>query len=164
NALLEALNSVLSQAVETSQETGLTRVLSMKREFPDALHQLLSPARAATLTLRPEHFPYLFRDQGYQLQPVQPEVNARVVTKEALDDDAQLGLQLNDETGTGLQGLAENSQIRNLIEVDLVRSDTTPIVAGWQPEHWHLTQDGLDSSTVDDVLFVVRYRLEATDA
>lgn len=156
-----ALNGIRALVVDASNETGLVRVFSMKREFPDALHQLLSaPANTpVSLSVRQEHFPYLLKQRDYELQPFQPEIRARVIVSSP-PTSPELGFQLGSEAATGLVGLVEQNGLSNVLGADLVRSPAnTPIVEGGLPEVWTLTASGLSTTNVEDVLFELRYRV-----
>lgn len=162
NASLESgLNNLLEVIVE--EGSGLARVFSMKREFPDALHQLLSSG-SATIKILPEHFPYLIRDKGYALtHATEGAVPTHIVTKRTPSNVPHLQL--------GLVGGATNLLIEfsdephpNVRSADLTRdTNNLDLLYDWQPEEWVITQSmGVDGpevgpADVDDILFELKY-------
>jgi hypothetical protein len=157
NSVQRQLDRVLELVSENP--TGLVRVLSMKREFPQVLHQLLSSeGTSATLRLLPEHFPFLLRRQGYSLSLLDANGNIGVhaVTRSPLPTDANLTLALGDgPSASGPLG----GQPENGVVTTSVQRGTDPLLPGWAPEEWVLTQQGLSPENVDDLLFVVNYTL-----
>ena len=159
---LGAQNSVqrqLDRVLELVSEdpTGLVRVLSMKREFPQVLHQLLSSG-TAKLELVPEHFPFLLRQKGYSLAPLnadQGNIQVRVLRRDPGLSTAGMTFALNDGTPSGLVTL--NLETNSDILSGSLPRGTTPFVANWLPEEWTLTRSGMTPESVDDVLFIVRY-------
>jgi len=163
-ALANALNHLLELVANGTADTGMVRVFSMKREFPNELHRLLtSPDRTATLTLRPEHFHYLLRQQRYELRPFQPEVDWTLITKAAptAAPTLQLALGTAAPTDPGTFTLVEGIQ-DNVRATNVVRSATIPYVEEWQPEQWQLTQTNLTPDVVDDLLVTIRYVVPTT--
>jgi hypothetical protein len=65
----QRLNQMLN--LLAAQNASLVRAFSMRREFPDVFHKLLatplSPPAPTTMTVVPEHFPYVIRQQGFTL-------------------------------------------------------------------------------------------------
>jgi hypothetical protein len=153
NSVQRQLDRVLKLVSE--DKTGLVRVFSLKREFPQALHQLLS-SKSTKLKLVPEHFPFLLRRQGYALSLVDEDGNigVRAVTRGALPDAAYLTLALN-------EGPSESAPLgadpENGVVSSAVRRGPDPLLPGWAPEEWVLTQDFLSPENIDDLLFVVEY-------
>jgi hypothetical protein len=140
----------------SEDKTGLVRVFSMKREFPQALHQLLS-SKSTKLKLVPEHFPFLLRQQGYALSLLDEDGNigVRAVTRGALPDAAYLTLALNEGTPSDNASLAADPE--NGVVSSAVRRGPDPLLPGWASEEWVLTQDFLSPENIDDLLFVVEY-------
>lgn len=156
-SLTRQLNSLLSLIAE--EQRGLVRVISMKREFPTVLHQLLSDeSQPTTLRLLPEHFPFLLREKGYELVPWQGEdkIHVRVVPRGGGVSAAAISLAVNDGDPSASVGLGPENGV---LAGDL-RRPVEPFLENWGPEDWTLTQTGLSPENVDDVLFVVKYTLE----
>ncbi|RYZ01715.1 MAG: hypothetical protein EOO73_34610 [Myxococcales bacterium] len=156
NSVQEQLNRALQLVSESP--TGLVRVLSMKREFPQALHQLLA-SKSATLSLQPEHFPFLLRQQGFTLSLLDPNGNIglHAVTRAPLPTGAFLRLGLNGGAPGGQAALTGTPQ--NGVVATSIERGTSALLTGGAPESWVLTQDQLSPENVDDLLFVVKYTL-----
>src|SRR6185369_356997 len=154
----DQLNTMLKLVSESP--TGLVRVLSMKREFPQVLHQLLSSG-TATLRLLPEHFPYLLRQQRYSMKLLDPNGNLglHAVLRAALPTSAQLTLALNGGAPSGAANLGGTPQ--NGVVTSAILRGTADLLANWGPEEWLLTRQGLTPENIDDLLFVVEYTVQA---
>jgi len=154
----DQLNTMLKLVSESP--TGLVRVLSMKREFPQVLHQLLSSG-SATLRLLPEHFPYLLRQQRYSMKMLNAQGNLglHAVLRASLPTPAQLTLSLNGGTPAGADNL--NGEPSNGVVATSIPRGTADLLPNWTPEEWLLTRQGLTPENIDDLLFVVEYTVEA---
>jgi hypothetical protein len=158
NAIEDALNHVRHLASEATDDTGLMRVFSLKREFPDALHQLLASG-TTTITLVPEHFPFLVRQLGFNLKPFDNKVTVIVQTKAAIPA-AQLSLTLNAATPNQLPLTAQSKA--GFFHNSIVRGPDDLLAGG--SEQWKLDQagaggtgPGLSVANVEDIIFVVHY-------
>jgi flagellar motor protein MotB len=168
NASLEmGLNNLLEMIVQ--EGSGLARVFSMKREFPDALHQLLSSG-SATIKILPEHFPYLLRDKGYELTHLIPPgsnpglILTHVVTRGELTTEPRLKIELVGSTTTPQNQFVNFSEgdLPNVRTASLTRDrEILEVVSGWQPEEWMLTREDVGVNDVDDILFELKYMVEA---
>lgn len=161
-AIATALNSVLQLIADGSSETGLSRVFSMKREFPDALHRLLTSAdRTTILTLLPQHFHYLLRDRGYVLSPFDQTVAWTLVTKTTPSAAPGLQMALGDVAPGTPEDFAPVDDAPRVHSLTLTRGDM-PYVDQWQPEIWRLRGSvELTPEVVDDLLFTIKYTVPA---
>jgi hypothetical protein len=65
-AIDDKLNQILTILADPNSKTGLVRAFSLRREFPDVFHKLLfpaSPLAPTTMTIVPEHFPFVIRQR-----------------------------------------------------------------------------------------------------
>jgi hypothetical protein len=152
----DRLNDILE--LEKDNGAGLVRVFSMKREFPDALHQLLT-ARSTTVTLLPEHFPFLFRQPDFKLEPKDGSIVLIIETKGAVPETT-----VRLKVGTGTSEKSVKAGGRGFIRDSLTRGAQQFFAGG--DERWTLEQAPIDTSTppggltvdnVEDVIFVVHY-------
>lgn len=158
-AIVDGLNRIRELAVDgVPAASGLARAFSLKKEFPDVFHRLLTE-ESATLTLTKEHFPFVVRDARLSMAVVPEEnapdhpVRAHVIPKPGatLPSDIQLGLNsatltnVNVSTGIGL--------------VDLSKGEAALVATA--SEDWELAQSGLPVDAVDDIVLIVNYAVTA---
>ncbi|WP_437912582.1 neuraminidase-like domain-containing protein [Sorangium sp. So ce302] len=162
SAIIDGLNKLLK--VVSDEETGLVRVLSLRKEFPDVFHRLLtSPGEPVDMTLLPEHFPFVIRRARMTLTLAnivnnEGYVDVHVITKPgATLSGADISLnggdeaQVNPQNGVAVQSLPKGG------------SASTTLLQNWAAETWALEQHGLNADTVEDIVFVVRYTAAAAD-
>ncbi|KYF55782.1 hypothetical protein BE08_14620 [Sorangium cellulosum] len=162
SAIIAGLNKVLK--VVSDQETGLVRVLSLRKELPDVFHRLLtSPGEPVEMTLLPEHFPFVIRRARMTLALAniannEGYVDVHVITKPgATLSDAGISLNGGDEKSVNPQhGVAVQSLPKG-------GSASTTLLHNWAAETWALQQHGLSADAVEDIVFVVRYTAAAAD-
>jgi len=158
-----ALNTLLKTASES--ETGLVRAFSLRKEFPDVFHRLLtSPAETeVSLQLLPEHFPFILRSSRPEmtLLDAQGRVDVHAVAKAEVDptevfSDAKLALN-NPTTLTDL----DTTEGAPRIAFGSLPVGHTTLLEHWAPETWTLRQHGLSADTLEDLVFVVKYKVAA---
>jgi hypothetical protein len=160
DAIVDGLNRIRELAVDgVPAVSGLARAFSLRKEFPDVFHRLLT-ADSATMTLTKEHFPFVVRDAGLTMAVVAEDgapdhpVRAHVIPKPGvtLPNDMQFGLNtstltnVNVSTGIGL--------------VDLSKGDAAALLAT-ATEDWELSQLGMPVDAVDDIVLIVNYAVTA---
>ncbi|AUX48445.1 hypothetical protein SOCE26_099790 [Sorangium cellulosum] len=162
DAIIAGLNRILK--VVSDPETGLVRVFSLRKEFPDVFHRLLvSPGEPVDMTLRPEHFPFVIRRARMTLALVnvvndQGRVDLHVITKPgATLSSATFSLNggdqksVNPQNGIAVQSLPKGGDA------------STTLLQNWAAETWALQQQGLSADTVEDIVFIVKYTAAAAD-
>ncbi|WP_437734504.1 neuraminidase-like domain-containing protein [Sorangium sp. So ce1335] len=162
SAIIDGLNRILK--VVSEQETGLVRVFSLRKEFPDVFHRLLtSPGEPVDMTLLPEHFPFVIRRARMTLALAnivddEGHVDLHVITKPgATLSGANISLNggnatpVNPQNGIAVQSLPKGG------------SASTTLLQSWAAETWALQQTGLSGDAVEDIVFVVRYTAAAAD-
>ncbi|WP_437780974.1 neuraminidase-like domain-containing protein [Sorangium sp. So ce1097] len=159
SAILDGLNKVLK--VVSDQETGLVRVLSLRKELPDVFHRLLtSPGEPVEMTLLPEHFPFVIRRARMALSLANivnndGYVDVHVITKPgATLSGADISLN---------GGAAASLNPQNGIAVQSLPKSGTALLQNWAAETWALRQSGLNADTIEDIVLVVRYTAAAAD-
>jgi hypothetical protein len=160
DAIVDGLNRIRELAVDgVPAVSGLARAFSLRKEFPDVFHRLLTED-SATMTLTKEHFPFVVRDAGLTMAVVAEDgapdhpVRAHVIPKPGvtLPNDMQFGLNtstltnVNVSTGIGL--------------VDLSKGDAAALLAT-ATEDWELSQLGMPVDAVDDIVLIVNYAVTA---
>jgi hypothetical protein len=149
-AIVDGLNSIRELATtDLAEATGLVRVFSLKKEFPDTFHRLLTE-QSGTATIAPEHFPFVIR-QAQLAMTSEDKIDIHVVPKAGVDIDS-LGatVTLNGQSGN----LAKAGSGVGVTSVD--RTNPT-LLGGWSAEQWTFDQTGLTTSTVEDIVSIVRY-------
>lgn len=96
----KAIIDATQRWVEVADAQGLIQFVSMKHEFGTAFHKFLNPDTEGnyltTITLTPQHFPFLFQQKGVQIE----EVTAVLKLKDGFDFDRDaLNLSINDVIG-----------------------------------------------------------------
>lgn len=159
------VNNLLKMFSES--ETGLVRVLSMKREFPDGLHQLLT-SNTTTLTLRREHFPFVLRNRELEILASQNDRIDVIVEARSALTAATLTLTVDDEdpgaASTGIATLEDVPFPHFAPSSSLPRNGAGLLENTSAPgtERWKLDATELDASNTEDVILVVRYRVKPT--
>lgn len=160
NAIRAGLNRIRELALDGLPElTGLVRVFSLRKEFPDVFHRLLTE-QTAVMTLLPEHFPFVLRHArlGMSVVPdgstVQNPIDVHVVPKSGVDlEDAGASIELNT---TGLKTLAINDAT-GVGVATLSKGGVPNLLNGWAPEDWTLTQSNLTAAYVEDIVLIAKY-------
>lgn len=159
----DGLNSVLQLVATEANPTGLMRSVSLREEFPDVLHALLtSPNNPVALSLRPEHFPFLLR-QGLAtltLAGTSPfKIRVHSVIKAGVDpDDVPTGALLS-LTPAGAPPTPPDKPFLGDSDVRVAEASTTngELVPDGAPTTWILQQTGLDPALVEDLVLLVNY-------
>lgn len=155
-ANIERLNAFL---MALAAQGSAARVFSLKREFPDALHKLLTTG-IASIGITPEHFPYLIRGLG--LKPTVPASNDIVLHAIPRLESAPLvrSVTLNGGASAELSLLSTGVLTAPLpFSGDLTGPGGTPLdlTLTWSATNSETpvpTDDG-----IDDVLLLVNYEL-----
>jgi hypothetical protein len=154
--ILTGLSHVLKLLEES--DTSLVRVTSLKKEFPDVLHQLLT-SEGSTLELKAEHFPYVLQSLGAKLKFSSLGVSAVVKPGAIFSADGTFtadGLTAN-VTKLGNAAAAENLKARTTVLTGLSGTRGTSVIGSW-----NLAQVGLAENVIEDVLLVVNYTVSAS--
>ncbi|HEX9640672.1 MAG TPA: neuraminidase-like domain-containing protein, partial [Candidatus Krumholzibacteria bacterium] len=148
----QKLNNLLA-VIAQEQGEGLIRVFSLKQEFPDVFHQLLTnPGVDVGMLLLPEHFPFLFRDRRLPLEYTADRVELRARAKPDASLDGSLSVNGQDASTINGTEIVLASPLHGKTEGDALLSD-------YQPETWTLNQTGLDLAGVEDLVFILKYRI-----
>jgi hypothetical protein len=131
-----------------ASSTGMHRLFSLRHDFPDAFHQLLSPAGPAQQThirLGREHFPYFLSTRTLNITGaslfIQPHGAAPV-------DITGLTISVNDNPSAAWATPAKT----NLRSTDIPARG--PALADWTIK---ITTGHLDPTAVSDVLLLFKY-------
>lgn len=147
-AIQSALNRIREISTE-APESGLVRVFSLRKEFPDALHSLLTTG-TTSITLLPQHFPYMLRYAGVGLE-VTENVQLHVIVRGGANPTA-MSLGLGTATPISCSSLYGKYGMATF-----PRPGTQPFMNDWASETWGLSQVGMTANTVDDIVILVSY-------
>jgi hypothetical protein len=158
-AIRAGLNHILKITAADSDDTGLVRAISLKKEFPDVFHRLLSSdSEPITLSLSPEHFPFVLRSANFRLELMDDGVvKVHVVTKPGAEFESP-ALSVKAE-GAALPTPLEQLSLQEdaTVIVDNRNLGTTDLVPDWEPQEWTLAQTGLTTDNVEDIVFIAKY-------
>jgi hypothetical protein len=155
--LEQRINSWLDELAEAGE--GLLQLLSLRREFPDALHRLVTAPppeegpRATELRIGKRHLPYFVRDRDVATTQVSVLLKLR---EDSALDLAGLAASVNGVAGAAfapvpeLPGLAE-SVVPLAQPIEAADAVWTLALAGDLP----------DPGAIADVMLLVRHRAEA---
>jgi hypothetical protein len=155
------LNNILS-AVAAKTPQGLVRAFSLSKEFPDVFHQLLSQG-SASMTLLPEHFPYILRSARLKMALVQGNlVDVRVLLSShataTLSADIGLVVGTSPPTlPTPTRTMAFDDNGIALTSIDMKKSDLLWNGTQWTQATWSLAQVGLLEDAIEDIVLEVSY-------
>jgi hypothetical protein len=148
-------------SLELSEDpTGLTRTFSLRKEMPDVFHRLLS-AGAATMTILPEHFPFVVRALRLELGVAALSVHAVLTpnaTVQAIDTTFTVAAQDAD-----LLAPSEPppDHMPTVFKASVaLPSDKKPSVI--ESVDWALTQTGLTEADIEDIVFILNYTIPDT--
>ncbi len=136
---------------------GLFRLLSLKHEFPDALHQLLDPALGAEqitqFSVEKSHFPYLLTSKTLTL--VQTKVYLKPKQGMSVGTPAPMKINTKDvawDTGDDI-AMPGSSGAK-----DKMKGGAAPL-GGSPVKTWEINagNNGLDKGGLDDILILVKY-------
>jgi hypothetical protein len=168
-----ALNTILKTASES--ETGLVRAFSLRKEFPDVFHRLLTSPDPAGVQLQilPEHFPFILRGSRPELTLLdsQGRVDVHAVLKAEVDADGAFTnakLALNPPAPppatppfVTLSSIGSSDGPPRVAGASLPTGGTT-LLPDWAPQTWTLVQQNLHADTLEDLVFVVKYKVAAS--
>ena len=139
---------IVDTLITYASSAGMHRLFSLRRDFPDAFHQLLNPTGTAQQThvkLGREHFPYFLSTRTLTITGaslfIQPE-GANPV------DTTGLAISVNDHPSSAWT----TPKKTNLRSADIPASG--PALADWTIK---ITTGHLDPAAVSDVLLLFRY-------
>ncbi|HXU07290.1 MAG TPA: hypothetical protein VN903_40340, partial [Polyangia bacterium] len=142
------LNMILKAFSDPTSLTpsGLVRAFSLRKEFPDVLHRLLTGPGSVNMTLLPEHFPFLLRDKQMTITVKDPvEVHILLKTGQTLPANATVSVN-------GHQANLTTPVVE--VDTDLEQSALVP---PWTSRDVPLAQANLSLETVEDIVLVVTY-------
>ena len=159
NSIVESLNKMLK--IFTESEDGLVRIFSLKKEFPDVFHRLLTtPGAPIDMVLRREHFPFVLQPGNIRGVPELAltladgnTVSLHVVLKPGAAAGGAT-FELN-ESGSETLGAPTNGII-----IQTLDKGATELLEDWEPETWTLEQTGLTSDAVEDLVFIVQFTVD----
>jgi hypothetical protein len=167
-AIGDGLNKILKTIA--ADDTGLVRVFSLRREFPDVFHRLLTNPSAAgePLQILPEHFPFLLRSTRPALTFLEDgKIDLHAIVKAEVDPQgvlqgAQLGLAIaapNDPPPTPTVHDVSVLNDPRVASLTVTTTEQGPS-PGWVPQTWVLKQTNLHADTLDDLVIVARYTVD----
>jgi hypothetical protein len=146
-----SINNWLDEVAASSE--GLPRLFSLKHEFPNAFHRLLSPTGAeqsAKFEVTQQHFPYFLAGQNLQITEatvyLKPKGTAPVST-------SGLALSINKASISDNEWIAPSE----FPGTDLKQADVS--LSGSPIKKWTIDAgtDGLDKDELEDILILFTY-------
>jgi hypothetical protein len=158
------LNRVLQLVANEATPTGLLRTISLREEFPDVLHALLTSSNTpVALNLRPEHFPFLLRNARATLSLAGASpftVRAHAIVKAGADpSDLPAGAMFSLTPEGSVPPTTPDKPFLGASDVLVAEGSTTSggLVPAGAPTIWTLKQSGLDPELVEDLVLLVNY-------
>jgi Tc toxin complex TcA C-terminal TcB-binding domain/Neuraminidase-like domain/Salmonella virulence plasmid 28.1kDa A protein/Putative peptidoglycan binding domain len=147
--LREAARAAVRERLSVLEDVPLARLLSLKQEFPNAFHRLVTPpasgSRAAEFAITEQHFPFFVSGRALQVSQAAVLLKGRGASPV---ETSGLTLSINDATVQGFVAIAGTSV-----------SEAPLALTGSPLRTWTIEAEGLSRETVDDVLLLVRYAL-----
>lgn len=145
----------LTTAINTyASSTGLFRLVSLRYEFPEALHKLFSQASQVTdFTLTESHFPFLFSTKTLTISSTQ------VYLKPKKGNAAVLATPVSSINGAAVTwSPSEDLLLPGGAAATTIKGGTATL-NGSPKKTWTLNtgNGGLDKTKVDDILVLIRY-------
>lgn len=153
-----AIRSVLTQVDDAISNVELYRSFSLREEFPDVLHALLSGSPSVGMTILPEHFPFLFRDSNWELAQSTSQLTAYWLPKRGISGSSTLYLQSGSGAEDSVDFTIQTPFTARSVHDDLDKGTDT-LLPGWAPETWNLRQTGMDLTNTEDVVLLVKYKV-----
>ena len=144
----DSLNNWLDELAGSG--AGLLRLISLRSEFPNALHRLLTPAEGQTgfteLGIEQRHFPYFLRGRQLSLTRLLLVLRPR---DGATIDPTGLAIEFQGESGSV-------TTVSGLVAFDWADSQV-PIEDAGEPWRLELSSGHLDAEQMQDVQLLVQY-------
>jgi hypothetical protein len=177
-AIEAGLNKLLK--LFSASDTGLVRAISLRQEFPDVLHRLLAvPNTPVPMTLQPEHFPFIVRSTAPRgsLSILEEEIDNQTqhpirihaVLKADADPEAAFEDALISLTPQGSSPPTTPNQEFNVLDDNPRIASATAfkgddaLLTGWSQETWTLKQTGLAADKIQDLVLLLKYKVELPD-
>lgn len=168
-AALNNLKDYINKAVDyAASKEGLTRVVSMKSEFPSELHQFLNPLSGnheTTVAITAKHLPYVLRNETLEV------IDISTVFK--LKEGYEFGTPTTDVTlehGGNSFGSATTigktqGEFADLYHSKFTNSPTVPPTGDWLlnavHSNWDITKNSVAADAndaIEDILLVINYK------
>src|SRR6185312_360687 len=162
------LNNMLAAISKPSNNMGLVRAFSLSKEFPDVFHRLLANSTSpATMTLLPQHFPFVIRNKQMKMTIVSVTTNIDLVagapaggsptftvnTSAAAPGSTDPALS-SGQSPTGMQVFSKTTPAAALTSATLLST--------WTSQALTLTQTGITLDQVEDIVLMFTYTVSLT--
>jgi hypothetical protein len=150
-------NQIVTDLSEFASVNGLSRLVSLKHEFPNAFHRLLNPSgaeQATSFDLTERHFPYFLTKLI-----VDPTANQSLT----ISEDVMVYLKPKGEEPVETSNMTlriNNSNVGNWNNFGRNLRSGTVSVSGSPIRQWTIsTGNGLQREVIDDILIVLKYEI-----
>jgi hypothetical protein len=135
--------------MEAAQESGLSRLFSLRYEFPDAFHRLLhsqGEGQLSSFTLEQLHFPYFLLSASLNIEEVKIYLKPKKWVELSIDG---VGFKINTNE-IPIENVSWEIFSENMWE-GKAKINGSPV------GNWLIDAKGLDKELLDDILLFVKY-------
>lgn len=158
--IAQKLDDLLAAFSAPGSGAGLVRAFSLSKEFPDVFHRLLtSTSGPTTMTLLPQHFPFVIRNKRMTMT-IAGDVGMRVVLASgATLSGAKLSVSSASTSGAEVSLAAQTAPVTvsPVYQGKQSELDGETLLDGWSSQDLTLTQKGLTLDKVEDIVLVFTY-------
>ncbi|MCK5555209.1 MAG: hypothetical protein KAI76_03140, partial [Alphaproteobacteria bacterium] len=153
-------NALVDMITNHAATHGMYRLLSLKHEFPESFHELINPAegqpQSADLDITVLHFPYLFN--GKDITISEAKIYLKPISGEEISTPANATLNGANISWTASEDIALPGESANIGKI----KGGTVSLSGNAIKTWTVNTgiDGLNDSTLEDVLILVKYMVD----
>lgn len=150
-------NEIVVALTQLATTSGMSRLVSLKHEFPNAFHRLLNPPGAgqpAAFDLTDRHLPYFLTKLL-----ADPNTNHNL---SIVDDEVVVYLQPKGEDRIDTNGLTlrvNNTDVGNWTDFGRNLRAGIVDVSGTPIRQWTIADGNLPREEIDDVLILLKYRI-----
>ncbi len=149
-------NQIVAALTDFVETNGMTRLVSLKHEFPNTFHRLLNPAAAgqpSSFEITGRHFPHFLTKLL-----ADPNANRSL----SISDDVVVYLKPKGEERIDTNGLTlrlNNSNVGNWNNFGRTLRAGTVQVGGSPIREWTIADGNLPREEIDDILILLRYEI-----
>lgn len=168
DAALKNLETKINTALDyAATNEGLTRVVSMKSEFPSELHQFLNPISGnheTTMAIGSKHLPFVLRNENLNVVDISTVFKLRE-GYEFGSPTTSVSLKYNDNAFGSAAVIADSSTVFAGLYHAVFTQTTIKPTGDWLinavESNWDITKDSIAADAkdaIEDIYFVVNYK------
>ena len=161
--LTKQLDNMLAAISKPNNGIGLVRAFSLSKEFPDVFHRLLANTTSpTTMTLLPQHFPFVIRNKQMKMTIVSVATNIDLAAGAATDPQPTFTVNTSTDVPSpdGDISLATSPTGMKIFSKTTLGSslaNAAALLPGWTSQDLTLTQTGLTLDQVEDIVLIFTY-------